>query len=47
MFDEHGASPVHSEYELFVLGPYKIPFVFPPHPFERLSFGIECFCGGG
>ena len=27
--------------------PYKIPFVFPPPPFERLSFGIECVCGGG
>ena len=42
LFDEHGASPIHSEFELLFLGPYKVPFVFPPPLFERLSFGIEC-----
>ena len=28
-------------------GPYKIPFVFLPPPFERLSFGMDCFLKGG
>ena len=27
--------------------PYKIPFVLPPPPFERMSFGIECVLRGG
>ena len=26
---------------------YKIPFVFLPPPFERLSFGMDCFLRGG
>ena len=34
LFDEHEASPIHSEFELLFWGPYKIPFVFPPPPFE-------------
>ena len=28
-------------------GRYKIPFVFLPAPFERLSFGMDCFLRGG
>ena len=35
LFNEHGPSPIDSEFELFVCkGPYKIPFVFPPPPLK-------------
>ena len=36
-----GALQIPFVFPLF-WGPYKIPFVFPPPPFERMTFGMEC-----
>ena len=45
LFDKPGASPIHFQLNILFWGPNKIPFVFPPPLFERISFGMESIIG--